>query len=183
MTCTELLSAAVSGWCPWRQLREVDRQSDLVSDSINQQLIRQSHSFDYICCSWGTLFSKTFKTRERGGGGGEHLCFMWRLYLSFSLFAWKHSKLPAPRPKIYDHLSPSLSARTRTDGYVTLFTFNNHLLRPYFWVICHPFSSAAICWMLPEEKGGFCGKWERYPSVSPSVNREKPLVKPCQPDP
>lgn len=27
------------------------RQSDLVSGFINQQLIRQSHSFDYICCS------------------------------------------------------------------------------------------------------------------------------------
>lgn len=37
-----------------------DGQSDLVSGSINQQLIRQSHSFDYICCSRGTLFSKTF---------------------------------------------------------------------------------------------------------------------------
>lgn len=97
---------------------------------------------------------------------------MWCLYLNLSLFAWKHSKLSALRPKIYDHLLPSLPARTRTDGYVTLFTFNNHLLRPYFWVICHPFPSAAICWLLPEEKGGFCGKWERYSSVSPSVNRE-----------
>lgn len=180
MTCTELLSAAVSGWCPWRQLREVDRQSDLVSDSINQQLIRQSHSFDYICCSWGTLFSKTFKTRE----GGRNISVLCGVCISAFLYSLEN--IQSCRRHVQKSMSirhPPSSARTRTDGYVTLFTFNNHLLRPYFWVICHPFPSAAICRLLPEEKGGFCGKWERYPSVSPSVNREKPLVKPCQPDP
>lgn len=42
LKCVSMLG----GWFPWRQIADSKRQSDLVSGSINQQLIRRSYSFD-----------------------------------------------------------------------------------------------------------------------------------------
>lgn len=84
MTCTELLSAAVSGWLPMEAAKKwTDNLTWFQTPLINSSLDKATALTTSVVAE-GLYFLKPLKHVR---GGKKYLCFMWCLYLSFSLFA------------------------------------------------------------------------------------------------
>lgn len=113
---------------------ETERRPDLVSGPINEQLIRQSPSFDYICCRCGHrrvfffflpfffLGFTAFWRMQHIWGGNKSMLRMF--CASQLLFIILETLSQIVQLGMFD-----LHLNADTNEYLPLLIFNNHLLR------------------------------------------------------